>query len=81
MALKRINLNLDENLVVELDNYAQSLHVSRSSALSVILSQWFMQQKSMTLASDLVQIFQTIKPEEAASLLVELKPDKYASSN
>lgn len=75
MALKRINLNLDENLLVELDNYAQSLHVSRSSALSVILSQWFMQQKSMTLASDLVQIFRTIKPEEAASLLAELKPD------
>ena len=81
MALKRINLNLDENLLTELDNYAQSLHVSRSSALSVILSEWFMQRKSMSLASDLVQIFQTIRPDEAASLLTKSKPDKYISGN
>lgn len=48
---KRINLYVDGVLVDKLDAYAEELHVSRSSALSVLLAQFFKAQEQMgTLA-------------------------------
>nr|CDL66273.1 unnamed protein product [uncultured bacterium]CRY93877.1 hypothetical protein [uncultured prokaryote] len=54
MALKRVNMNIDEELLTQLDDYASKMHISRSSALAVLLSQMFQSQKAMQTMSDLV---------------------------
>ena len=57
MALKRINLNLDEELLSQLDDYANQMHITRSAAISVLLSQLFQGQKTMKTMGDLVSIY------------------------
>ena len=47
MGIKRLNLNLDEELVRQLDDYASKMHISRTSALSILLWQFFKNQKSI----------------------------------
>lgn len=47
MGLKRINLNLDEELLRQLDDYASKMHISRTSTLSILLSQFFQNQKAI----------------------------------
>lgn len=39
MAVKRITLNLDEMLVQQIDEYAEKLHINRTAAISVLVSQ------------------------------------------
>lgn len=39
MATKRININISEDLLEELDKYASRLHLTRSSTISFIVSQ------------------------------------------
>ena len=47
MAIKRLNLNLDLELVKDLDDYAAKLHINRSAACSAALSQFFTQLKAI----------------------------------
>lgn len=61
MGLKRINLNLDEELLSQLDDYASKMHISRSSALSVLLSQFFQNQKAIQTMSNLVEAYNDAK--------------------
>lgn len=61
MALKRINLNLDEELLSQLDDYANQMHITRSSAISVLLSQLFQGQKTMQTMGDLVSLYKDEK--------------------
>lgn len=61
MALKRINLNLDEELLQQLDDYANKMHISRSSALSVLLSQFFQNQKAMQTMNDMIAVYNAEK--------------------
>ena len=61
MGLKRINLNLDEELLSQLDDYASKMHISRSSALSVLLSQVFQNQKAIQTMSNLVEAYNDAK--------------------
>lgn len=56
MALKRINLNLDEELLKQLDDYAEKMHVNRSSALSFLLSQKFQSDKMIENMPDMLQV-------------------------
>lgn len=39
MATKRININISEDLLAQLDKYAARLHLTRSSTISFIVSQ------------------------------------------
>lgn len=61
MALKRINLNLDEELLSQLDDYANQMHITRSAAISVLLSQLFQGQKTMQTMGDLVSMYKDEK--------------------
>lgn len=47
MSLKRINLNLDEKLLFELDTYAKEMYITRSAAISVLLSEIFYERKKI----------------------------------
>ena len=61
MALKRINLNLDEELLQQLDEYGKQMHITRSAAISVLLSQTFQAQKNMQTVGDLVSLYKDEK--------------------
>lgn len=57
MALKRVNLNIDEELLSQLDEYANKMHISRSSALAVLLSQIFQGQQTMETMNNLMRAY------------------------
>ncbi len=57
MALRRVNMNIDEELLTQLDDYANKLHISRSSALAVLLSQLFQSQKTMDIMNNLLNAY------------------------
>lgn len=58
MALTRLNMNIEEDLLKILDEYAASLHVNRSSALHVALSEFFNQRKTMDTLGKLLEVYQ-----------------------
>lgn len=68
MALKRINLNLDEELLQQLDDYANKMHISRSSALSVLLSQIFTGQQTLETMNKLMTAYNEEKAREITSV-------------
>lgn len=68
MALKRINLNLDEELLQQLDDYANKMHISRSSALSVFLSQIFTGQQTLETMNKLMTAYNEEKAREITSV-------------
>lgn len=57
MALKRINMNLEEDLLQTLDDYAKSMHVNRSAAVSMLLSQVFYEKKAVATIGDLLEVY------------------------
>ncbi len=57
MSLKRVNLNMDEELLLQLDDYANKMHISRSSALAVLLSQLFQGQQTMDTMNTLLKAY------------------------
>ena len=59
MAMRRINLNMEEDLLATLDSYAESLHVNRSAALAVVLSQFFMEQKAISAIDRLTELLKS----------------------
>ena len=61
MGIKRLNLNLDEELVRQLDDYASKMHISRTSALSILLWQFFQNQKAIQTMSNLVEAYNDAK--------------------
>lgn len=50
-------MNIDEELLTQLDDYANKLHISRSSALAVLLSQLFQSQKTMETMNNLLNAY------------------------
>lgn len=65
MPMKRINLNLDEELLSSLDAYAKKMHISRSSACAFILSTYFDGRTSMEVLSDISRVLASRSPSDA----------------
>lgn len=59
--LKRINLNLSVDLLEQIDNYAARIGVTRSSAVSILVSQTLEQQRTMTDLAKLVKMYEEEK--------------------
>ena len=57
MSLKRINLNLDETLLTQLDGYAKTMHVTRSAAISFLLTNFFRGQEQLATISDMLDVY------------------------
>lgn len=55
--LKRISLNIDPALLEAIDVYAEQLHIARSSAFSVIISQFLSGQKGLSTLSELLALY------------------------
>lgn len=58
MALKRVNLNLDEKLVERVDAYADKMFVNRTNAFALIIGQFFEQKDTMTTVSALAKMLE-----------------------
>lgn len=65
MALTRLHMNLDTELLARLDSYAEQLHINRSAAMAVILSTYFQQQDTMAMLGKLTDIYGKEKSEPA----------------
>ena len=59
--LKRLNLNLSVDLLEQIDNYASRIGVTRSSAVSILVSQTLEQQRTMTDLAKLVKMYEEEK--------------------
>lgn len=66
MALRRVVMNLDEDLLKMVDDYASSLHVSRTAAVSVLLSNACQQAQFM---SKFPQLYQSIVAAQDDSIM------------
>lgn len=58
MALKRVNMNLSEELLEKVDSYAELMGINRSAAISVLISTQLQQQDALVVlksVSDIVE--------------------------
>lgn len=68
MALRKIMLGLDEELLSEIEAYASKMHLNRTAAISVLCSTALNAQKSLNTLS---QFMEAYKAEKAFSTLSE----------
>ena len=54
--MKRVVVNLEETLVEQLESYAKKLHINRTSAVAVLLSQGLTQDKTLDTLSKIVEM-------------------------
>lgn len=59
--LKRINLNLSVDLLEKIDSYAARVGVTRSSAVSILISQTLEQQQTISDLGKLIQMYEMEK--------------------
>lgn len=55
MALRRVNMNLSEDLIEKIDAYAEIMGINRSSAISVLVSTQLQQQEALGTMKSLVE--------------------------
>lgn len=63
MALIRLAVNIDNALMKQIDEYAASLHITRTAAVAVLLSTALQAQKNMNTLEELMKVY---KAEKAA---------------
>lgn len=63
MALQKLQVNLDERLIREVDAYADLLHVNRTAAVAVLLTRAL---QADTITRDLSRFMDAYEAEKAA---------------
>lgn len=66
MALMRLNFNMDESLVLQIDEYAKQMHINRSAAIAVLVSQSL---QGLKVGDALAELSTQFKQAQAAGLL------------
>lgn len=61
MALKKIMLGLDEELLSDIEAYASKMHLNRTAAISVLCSTALQAQKNMSTLSQLMEVYRAEK--------------------
>lgn len=56
--LKKVQMNLEEELIAQIDKYAKSLHISRTAAVSVLVSRALQDEVLMKQLPALMQSLQ-----------------------
>lgn len=64
MSLQRVVMNLDEDLVKKVDAYAEKLHINRTAAVSVLLSQACEQTEFLARFPELMTAYQEQQRKE-----------------
>lgn len=59
MAKTRINLYFDDEILKNVDNEAKQMGVSRTAAISMIVSQYLQQKKTVDVASNMMDIIKS----------------------
>lgn len=67
MALERLQINIDGDLLRDVDAYAEGLHINRTAAVSVLLSRALQSDKLMGF----VTMVDAYKDEQAAQVAKE----------
>jgi metal-responsive CopG/Arc/MetJ family transcriptional regulator len=70
--LKRLTINLDSNIVDKLDEYAKERYISRTSAITIILSDYF---SGRAIMNDLNKIM-NLAEEKKLEKFIEKTKDK-----
>ncbi len=68
MALQKLVCNIDDALMKQVDEYAASLHITRTAAVAVLLSTSLQAQKSMNTLDELMNAY---KAEKASQEVTE----------
>ena len=63
LALQKLVCNIEDSLMEQVDGYASSLHITRTAAVSVLLSTALQAQRSMNTLDELMKAY---KAEQAA---------------
>lgn len=58
MGVHKMVCNVDEDLLAQVDAYAAQLHISRTSAVSVLLSQALQAKQTITTLDELLRFYQ-----------------------
>lgn len=61
MSLRKLVCNIDETLMEQLDEYAASLHITRTAAVAVLLSTALQAKKSMNTLEELMKAYKAEK--------------------
>lgn len=54
MALKRVNMNLEEKLLEKVDAYADEIGLNRTGAISAILGNFFRENQTLAVMSEML---------------------------
>lgn len=60
----RVVVNLNSELVKQVDSYAESMNINRTSAVAVLLSQAVNSQKAMNDLGELLRVYQEEKDKQ-----------------
>ena len=60
--VKKLVCNIDSDLLAMVDNYAASLHINRTAAVSVLLSTALKQDRLMSDLSNIMDVMKQEKP-------------------
>lgn len=59
--IKRVNVNLPNDLINQVDDYADKMNINRTSAICVLLSQALKQEEVMSKLPDMITILKDAK--------------------
>ncbi len=54
--IKRVNINLPNDLIDQVDSYADKMNINRTSAICVLLSQALKQEEVMSKFPDMINL-------------------------
>lgn len=58
MSLKKLAVNVDEILIEKIDTYAKSMHINRTSAVAVLLTQALDVKENMETFKKMVEVYE-----------------------
>lgn len=64
---KRVNILFDEALVARIDDYASKMHISRASAINVIISLFFEQKDAIKVVQDVTDAMNGLVDSQVVS--------------
>jgi len=57
MALKRLVVQIEETLFNDIENYAKDMHLNRTAAVSVLLTNSLKTEKGMATLTELLKVY------------------------
>ncbi len=71
MALQKLQVNLDERLILEVDAYADALHINRTAAVSVLLTRALQAENFTTDFSRFMDAYEAEKAAQGGEFLAK----------